>query len=140
MPEPEARAPRPSPCRSSLPSAAAELPPRGPRTPVTPPRSNGRRPAGAPRGRAGRRVLAVLALALIGGALYLINATFQPFHDDPTGAVAVNVPAGADAGQIGNLLARRGGDRQRAPVRGQRDDHAAARPTASRQVHAARRG
>ena len=69
---------------------------------VTPPRSNGRRPAGAPRGRAGRRVLAVLALALIGGALYLINATFQPFHDDPTGAVTVNVPAGADAGQIGN--------------------------------------
>ena len=63
-----------------------------------------RRPAGAPRGRGGRRVLAVLALALIGGALWLINATFQPFQDDPTGAVVVTVPAGADAGQIGKML------------------------------------
>ena len=43
----------------------------------------GRRPAGAPHGRGGRRMLAVLALALIGGALWLINATFQPFHGDP---------------------------------------------------------
>ena len=46
----------------------------------------------------------MLALALIGGALWLINATFQPFHGDPKGAVVVTVPAGADAGQIGKLL------------------------------------
>jgi UPF0755 protein len=81
-----------------------QLPPRGPRPSAANPRSNGRRPAGSPRGRGGRRVLAVLALALIGGALWLINATFQPFHDDPTGAVVVTIPAGADAGQIGTLL------------------------------------
>ena len=69
------------------------------------PRSNGRRPAGiAARPQFPRRILAVLALAFIGGALWLINATFQPFHDDPNGAVAVTVPAGADAGQIGELL------------------------------------
>jgi uncharacterized YceG family protein len=50
----------------------------------------------------------VLALALIGGALYLINATFQPFHDDPTGAVTVTIPEGADAGEIGKRLADAG--------------------------------
>ena len=46
----------------------------------------------------------MLALALIGGALWLINATFQPFHDEPTGAVSVTVPSGSDAGRIGKIL------------------------------------
>jgi uncharacterized YceG family protein len=46
----------------------------------------------------------VLALALIGGALWLINATFQPFHRAPSGATVVTIPPGADAGQIGTLL------------------------------------
>jgi uncharacterized YceG family protein len=109
MPEPE---PQPEPVVAPLKPTArprgSGLPPRGPRTLVSPQRSNGRRPAGAPRGRAGRRVLAVLALALIGGALYLINATFQPFHDDPTGAVTVTIPEGADAGEIGKRLADAG--------------------------------
>ena len=81
------------------------VPPRGPRPWAAAQRSNGRRPAGSPRGRSGRRILAVLALALIGGALWLINATFQPFHDDPTGGVVVTIPAGADAGEIGKRLA-----------------------------------
>jgi uncharacterized YceG family protein len=49
-------------------------------------------------------VLAVLALALIAGALWLINATFQPFHSDPTGAVSVTIPNGSDAGEIGKTL------------------------------------
>jgi UPF0755 protein len=74
----------------------------------TPPPRNGNRPAGAPRGRAPRRVLALIALALIGGALWLINATFQPFHKDPTGAVAVTIPNGADAGRIGKILEQAG--------------------------------
>ena len=91
------------------------LPPRGPNRPQPrgtrrppPPRSKPHRPAGAPRGRGGRRILAVLALALIAGALYLINATFQPFHDDPSGAVRVTVPSGSDAGRIGEILASAG--------------------------------
>ena len=114
VPEPVAQAPvarsgesgqlRPAAPRRS----GRGLPPRSPRSPLMPPRSNGRRPAGSPRGRSGRRILAVLALALIGGALWLINATFQPFHDDPTGAVTVTVPQGADAGQIGKLLEEAG--------------------------------
>ena len=89
----------------SPPPGRRPLPPRSPRTPLATQRSNGRRPAGAPRGRSGRRILALLALGFIGFALWLINATFQPFHDDPTGAVTVTVPAGADAGRIGELLA-----------------------------------
>jgi uncharacterized YceG family protein len=94
----------PPPPRRPRAAARRPVPPRGPRTTLNNPRSNGRRPAGAPRHRFPRRILAVLALALIGGALWLINATFQPFHGDPKGAVVVTVPAGADAGEIGKLL------------------------------------
>jgi uncharacterized YceG family protein len=49
--------------------------------------------------------VALLAIAL---ALYLINATFQPFHGGGEGSVAVTVPEGADVGEIGGLLADRG--------------------------------
>ena len=75
---------------------------RAPRRP--PPR---RRAPSRPRAW-GRRLLAVLALAGIGAALYVINATFQPFHGDATGSVRVRIPAGADAGAIGDLLAAKG--------------------------------
>ena len=53
-----------------------------------------------------RRIVAVAALAFIGAALYVINATFQPFQDEreEEGGVAVQIPAGADAGGIGELL------------------------------------
>ena len=69
-----------------------------------------RRPAPrAPRARHwGRRLFALLALAAIVFALYAINATFQPFHGDGTGAVRVKVPAGADAGEIGDILEAEG--------------------------------
>jgi UPF0755 protein len=50
----------------------------------------------------------VLALAGIVVAGYLVNAIFQPFHGSGTGAVHVTVPEGADAGQIGALLAVHG--------------------------------
>ena len=105
VPEPEPESDPPPPPKAKG-KTKRELPPRGPRPPARAAnqRSNGRRPAGAPRNRWGRRILAVLALALIGGALWLINATFQPFHDEPTGAVAVTIPAGADAGAIGEIL------------------------------------
>jgi uncharacterized YceG family protein len=56
----------------------------------------------------GRRLLALLALAAIVVALYAINATFQPFHGDGTGSVRVRIPAGADAGQIGDILEAKG--------------------------------
>src|SRR4051794_18427625 len=108
--------PAPIPRRTATAARARPLPPRGPSRPLPrsprrvppPPRSNGGGPAGAPHGRGRRRVLAVLALAVIAGALWLINATFQPFHHDGTGAVAVTIPTGADAGKIGEVLANAG--------------------------------
>jgi UPF0755 protein len=83
---------------------ALEDPPRAPRR-VPPPR----RPPRAPRTRHwGRRIFALVALAAIVVALYAINATFQPFHGDGTGSVRVKIPTGADAGQIGDVLAAKG--------------------------------
>jgi UPF0755 protein len=57
-----------------------------------------------------RRLIALAALLFIGAALYAINATFQPLRDEreQAGGVAVQIPAGADAGSIGELLERKG--------------------------------
>jgi UPF0755 protein len=57
-----------------------------------------------------RRLLALIALLVIGAALYLINATFQPLQseNEQEGAVPVKIPEGADAGRIGELLERKG--------------------------------
>jgi UPF0755 protein len=85
---------------------AARAPRRSRRTPARRPPPPRRRPRSRTHGR--RRLGAVLALLLLAGAVYLLNATFQPFHGDGAGAVAVTVPAGADAGRIGELLAERG--------------------------------
>jgi UPF0755 protein len=74
--------------------------PKAPRRPLP--------PAARPPSRAGRRVLALIAL-LIGLALaWLAFETFQPGHGDGKGSVAVTVPAGADVGSIGDLLADKG--------------------------------
>jgi UPF0755 protein len=57
-----------------------------------------------------RRLLALIALLVIGAALYVINSTFQPFQseNEQEGAVPVKIPEGADAGSIGKLLERKG--------------------------------
>jgi len=60
------------------------------------------------RGYGRRRILAVASLVAVAAALYLINAIFQPFHGDGHGSVAVTIPRGADAGEIGDLLAQSG--------------------------------
>ena len=68
-------------------------------------------PPGSPKPRRWfRRLIALLALVFIGAALYVINATFQPFKDEHenAGGVAVRIPPGADAGSIGKLLERKG--------------------------------
>jgi UPF0755 protein len=62
----------------------------------------------ARRGSWGRRIGAILALVAIGVALYLINATFQPFHGEGSGSVRVEIPEDSDAGTIGDVLAERG--------------------------------
>ncbi len=68
-------------------------------------------PTGPRRGRAGywgRRAFGVIALVVILVALYVINATFQPFHGAGSGSIEVTVPPGADAGDIGKLLEAKG--------------------------------
>jgi UPF0755 protein len=55
-----------------------------------------------------RRIAALLALAGIIVAGYLLNAIFQPMHGSGTGALRVTIPAGASAGDIGKLLEAKG--------------------------------
>jgi len=107
-PEPEFR-PLPPPRRT----AVAERPPVSraaraqrigrPGRPALPP--------GSPKPRRWfRRFVALIALAFIGAALYVINATFQPLRDEheQEGGVAVQIPPGANAGSIGRLLESKG--------------------------------
>ena len=54
--------------------------------------------------------------------LYAFNKTFQPFHGDGSGAVAVTIPESSDAGQVGEAAGRQGRDRLRALLRAQGDD------------------
>jgi uncharacterized YceG family protein len=111
-PEPEAE-PELRPLPPQRRAAVAERPPMSraaraqrigkPGRPVLPPSS--------PKpGRWFRRFVALLGLLFIGAALYVINATFQPLRDEreQEGGVAVQIPAGADAGSIGELLERKG--------------------------------
>jgi UPF0755 protein len=55
-----------------------------------------------------RRLAALLAIVLLGAAIYTLYKTFQPFHGPGSGAVAVTIPAGANAGRIGDILAEKG--------------------------------
>jgi peptidoglycan lytic transglycosylase G len=110
-----ARAERAARRAGTVAPAVQELPPDEAPSPPPPPRRvpAGRRPAPRRPPRQhnrhwGRRILAVLALAAIGFALYAINATFQPFHGAADGPVRVKIPAGADAGQIGDILEAKG--------------------------------
>jgi len=76
-----------------------------------PPKPRKLAPAGPRRGSAGywgRRVFGLIALLVILTLLYVINATFQPFHGAGSGTVAVVIPGGADAGDIGKLLEAKG--------------------------------
>ena len=85
-----------------------EPPPPPRRVPARSRQARPRRPRTPGSRHWGRRILAVLALAAIGFALYVINATFQPFHGEGSGAVRVKIPTGADAGEIGDILAAKG--------------------------------
>ena len=99
------------PAREPTPAVTAvEDRPPAPRRVPSSRRPIRRRPPPRPRTRGswGRRVLAVLALAAIGVALYLINAVFQPFHGEAGDPVQVSIPENVDAGTIGDLLAEKG--------------------------------
>jgi UPF0755 protein len=104
--EPQREAPAPAAV-----TAVEDRPPPPRRVPASrrplrrpPPRRRAPRTAGS----WGRRIFAVVALAAIGTALYLINAVFQPFHGGGSGRVQVQIPENTDAGAIGDLLAEQG--------------------------------
>jgi UPF0755 protein len=64
---------------------------------------------GVPRTRRGvRRLIAALAFLVIVAVLAFAYLLFQPFHGDGHGAVAVTIPPGSSAEDIGNLLADKG--------------------------------
>ncbi len=92
---------RPAPAR------AAESPRRRP-APAAP----RRRPPSLPRNGGGhhwgRRIFTLIVFAVIVAGLYAANKTFQPFHGEGDGTVAVTIPEGSDAGEIGKILADAG--------------------------------
>ena len=77
----------------------------------TPPRrpEARRRPARPSRSRKwGGRFVAVLALALAGGAIWFLVQLYQPFYGSPHGSVTVSIPRHSTSRQIGDQLARAG--------------------------------
>ncbi len=69
------------------------------------------RPArpGFPRPRrSAKRIVGVLALAVVAAVAWFANALYQPFVGDGGDRVTVQVPEGASASQIGDLLAEKG--------------------------------
>ena len=55
-----------------------------------------------------RRVIAVVALAVVAAAAWFLISLFQPFTSSGSGSVTVSVPHGANVSTIGDILAKRG--------------------------------
>jgi uncharacterized YceG family protein/putative transcription antitermination factor YqgF len=68
--------------------------------------AGGLRPGGGHR--PGRRIGALLAIALVALAGWFLISLYQPFTGDGSGRVVVKVPQGASASRIGDLLAAEG--------------------------------
>ena len=92
---------RRAPARAAIPPRRRPAPAVPRRRPPTTPRTGGGR-------HWGRRILLLIVLVVFGVALYAANKTFQPFHSEGEGTVAVTIPEGADAGEIGKILAAAG--------------------------------
>jgi uncharacterized YceG family protein len=88
--------------------ARAAASPRRRAAPVAP----RRRPPSLPRNGGGRhwgrRIFTLIVFAVIVAGLYAANKTFQPFHGEGDGTVAVTIPEGSNAGEIGQILADAG--------------------------------
>jgi len=105
----ETEARTPVPLRRAPDRPAAAVPRRRPAPNA--PRGRPRAPKGPrPRGGAhwGRRIFTLIVMLVILAALYAFNKTFQPFHGDGSGTVAVDIPANSDVGEIGEILAAKG--------------------------------
>src|SRR5579884_2774025 len=90
-------------------AADGELPPRSvrvsrgtrPRRPA--PAPGPRRPSGHSRPV---RVMAVLALVLVGLVIWFLVALFQPFYGSGQGRVTVTIPHSASTSQVADILDR----------------------------------
>lgn len=116
QPDPPAPPPAPAGTLPAEPEAAlgstraprtGRLRSRRPRAIASPP---GDAPVGARRARRRWRpaALVVLLLAMLAGILWLVNALVQPFGGDGQGRVAVRIPEGASAREVGDQLAEAG--------------------------------
>jgi uncharacterized YceG family protein len=101
----------PAPTVRDLPQVAGARPPVPParlprqgRPPRTP------KPRGVPRRRRGRRLIPLLFLVAVIAVGYFAFRVAQPFagDGDAAHAVAITIPPGATAGEIGDQLARQG--------------------------------
>jgi UPF0755 protein len=111
---PQPAEPREPPARAEPPGPQPTAEPREPPPPRPAAAGAWRRPRGA--GTAGssgwavwrRRVLALLVLAVGAAVVWLGLALFQPFAGDGEGKVVVEIPKGATADEIGDILAQEG--------------------------------
>jgi uncharacterized YceG family protein len=62
----------------------------------------------APRRVMARRIAALLVLAVVIAAGWFLISLFQPFTGNGSGSLAVSIPRGANVGEIGRILSRRG--------------------------------
>jgi UPF0755 protein len=113
-PPPPARPPEPPPAPPEPPPAppAPATPPPEPVTP--PPAGRSERRIAWPIARASsgavwrRRILALIAVAAGAALVWFLVALFQPFAGDGEGKVVVQVPKGATAGEIADILDDKG--------------------------------
>jgi peptidoglycan lytic transglycosylase G len=80
--------------------------PQRPARPVPPPRAP--KAPGRRRGVTVGRIAAVIAILLVAFLAWFLISLFQPFHGSGKGNIDVNVPDGASARQVGDLLERKG--------------------------------
>ncbi|HET8673971.1 MAG TPA: endolytic transglycosylase MltG, partial [Thermoleophilaceae bacterium] len=75
--------------------------------PERPVRPRGPRPH-PPRRVMARRIAALLVLAAVIAAAWFFISLFQPFTGNGSGSLAVSIPTGANVGEIGDILSKRG--------------------------------
>jgi UPF0755 protein len=75
--------------------------------PERPARPRMPRPSGG-RNVVARRVVALIALAIVMAGAWFVISLFQPFGGGGSGRVTITVPQGASVGEIGDILGRKG--------------------------------
>ncbi len=74
---------------------------------ASPPPRFGAPPRGVPRRRRGRRAVPIVFLLLVAAVAFFMYRLYQPGAGEGTGTVAVTIPQGNSAEQIGDLLAEK---------------------------------